>query len=158
MENIDELIEQMDSEESERIQRDRRLTYGNRADGTNDSDGETKNERADEDGYLNFETFKKVDLRVARILDVAEHKGARKHMYRLRLDVGELGERNIVAGIGDYYTKEELVGREIVIVANLKPRNIAGVESNGMLLAAENGDVVALLSPDRELAEGSAVH
>ena len=161
MENIDNLIEQMNSEEAERISKDERLTHsaGNGII-SNQSDGiQYVNEGSEADGkYLDFDTFEKVDLRVARIVSIEDHKGARKHMYHIKLDVGELGHRSIVAGIGDYYTKEELVGKEIVIVANLKPRNIAGIESNGMLLAAESGNQIAVLAPDKEMKEGSKIH
>ncbi len=160
MENIDDLIEQMDSEDVERIRRDERLA-GSAGEGRNTERQDVKYTEEDietDAKYLDFGTFGKVDLRVARIISVEDHKGARKHMYHLKLDVGELGNRSIVAGIGDYYTKEELVGREIIIVANLKPRNIAGIDSDGMLLAAEDNNQIALLAPDKELKEGSMVH
>jgi EMAP domain len=161
VENIDNLIEQMDSEEAERMSKDERLTHSaendiipNQSDGIKYDDVGSEADRE----YLDFDTFEKVDLRIARIISIEDHKGSRKHMYHIKLDVGELGHRSIVAGIGDYYTKEELVGKEIVIVANLKPRNIAGIESNGMLLAAESGNQIAVLTPDKEIKEGSRAH
>ena len=108
---------------------------------------------------VSIDEFKSIDLRIAKIIDVQVHDKARNPMYILRLDLGkELGERTIVAGIGDKYTKEELVGKKIVCVANLDPKQVAGVESNGMLLAAENGGALAILVPDREIEQGSRVH
>ena len=65
--------------------------------------------------------------------------------------------RQIVAGIAEYYTPEEMLGKTIVIVANLKPAKIRGVESKGMLLAAKSNDTVALVVPDKEVASGSGV-
>ncbi len=109
------------------------------------------------DGTVGFDTFAALDMRVAKILDVEDVPGARKPMYKLRIDVGELGERHIVAGIGAFYSKDELVGRKIVIVANLAPRSIAGQISQGMLLAAEYGDEVSILQPDRDMKEGSRI-
>ena len=104
-----------------------------------------------------FNHFAAVDLRVAEILDVEEVPGAKKPLYRLRINVGELGERYLVAGIKAFYSKEELIGRRIIIVANLQPKPIAGMMSQGMLLAAENGDDVSLLQPDREMPPGCKI-
>jgi methionyl-tRNA synthetase len=91
--------------------------------------------------------FSKVDLRVAKVIGVKDHPQADK-LYMLHLDMGKMGKRVIVAGMKPYYTPEEITGKYIVIVANLKPANIRGVTSSGMLLAAEdNKGVVALLNP-----------
>lgn len=90
--------------------------------------------------------FEKLDLRVAQVLDVKDHPQANK-LYLLHLDLGALGKRVIVAGMKPYYTKEELKGKKIVVVSNLKPATIRGVKSNGMLLAAEDGGVCSLLDP-----------
>lgn len=104
-----------------------------------------------------FTHFAAIDLRVAKILDVEEVPGARKPLYKLRIDVGELGERQLVAGIKAFYSKDELIGRKIVIVANLAPKPIAGIPSQGMLLAAEDGSEVSLLQPDRDMREGCRI-
>ena len=93
------------------------------------------------------EPFSRLDLRVARILDVKNHPNADK-LYLLHIDLGELGKRIIVAGLKDHYKESELVGKSIVIVANLKPANLRGIKSQGMLLAAEDRDgVISLLNP-----------
>ncbi|RLF29960.1 MAG: methionine--tRNA ligase [Thermoplasmata archaeon] len=100
-----------------------------------------------EDFMTETDPFSKLDLRVAKIIDVKEHPQADK-LYILNVDLGPLGKRTLVAGIKTYYTKEEIKGKNIVIVANLKAAKIRGVESKGMLLAAEdkNGNI-SLLHP-----------
>ena len=97
------------------------------------------------------EPFSKLDLRIARIEEVREHPSADK-LYVLDIDVGELGKRRIVAGIKPWYEKEKLVGKKIVIVANLKPAVIRGIRSQGMLLAADDG-TPSMLSPSDEPGE-----
>jgi methionine--tRNA ligase beta chain len=105
---------------------------------------------------ITFEYFKNMDLRVAQIKEVEDVPGADR-LYKLTLDVGE--ERQIVAGIKAYYTKEELMGKKIIIVANLEPRTLRGVVSHGMLLAASNEDKssVVLLTPDKDIPNGATV-
>jgi methionyl-tRNA synthetase len=105
---------------------------------------------------ISFDYFKKMDLRVAQIKECEEVAGADR-LYKLTIDVGE--ERQIVAGIKAYYTREELVGKKIVIVANLEPRTLRGIISHGMLLAASSEDkgAVVLLTPDKDIPNGAAV-
>ncbi len=101
--------------------------------------------------------FSKADLRVAKVLDVKDHPQANK-LYMLQLDLGPLGKRVIVAGMKPFYTVDEIKGKNIVIVTNLKPATIRGVKSNGMLLAAEDKDgVVSLLNPG-DARPGSEVY
>jgi methionyl-tRNA synthetase len=104
---------------------------------------------------LTFDEFKRVQLRVARVISAERVTGTDK-LLRLMIDLG--GEqRQIVAGIGRAYEPADLVGRAIVVVANLQPAKIRGTESNGMLLAAVDGDRVALVVPDAEVSPGSEV-
>ena len=105
---------------------------------------------------ISFDYFKKMDLRIAEIKGCEDVPGADR-LYKLTIDAGE--ERQIVAGIKAYYTKEELVGKKIVIVANLEPRTLRGVTSHGMLLAASNEDksAVVLVTPDKDIPNGAAV-
>ena len=105
---------------------------------------------------ITFDYFKKMDLRVAQITLCEDIEGADR-LYRLTIDAGE--ERQIVAGIKAYYTKEELVGKKIIIVANLEPRMLRGTMSHGMLLAASNEDKssVVLLTPDKDIPNGASV-
>ena len=107
---------------------------------------------------VNIEEFSKIDLRVARIVNVEDIEDSKK-TYRLTVDLGEeLGARTIVAGIKKIYSKEELMNRQIVCVANMDPRKVANIESQGMLLAAGDGDTIALLILDREVPNGAKVH
>ncbi|MBN1390631.1 MAG: methionine--tRNA ligase [Candidatus Thermoplasmatota archaeon] len=108
---------------------------------------------------VSFEEFMKLDLRVGTVLSVEEHPNADK-LYVLKVDMGEDEPRTLVAGLKRFYTKEEMQGKRIIVVANLKPAKMRGVTSNGMLLAAENEEVVAMLTvdPSRELPPGSKIH
>lgn len=105
-----------------------------------------------------FSDWEKLDLRVAEIKKVEEIKGADK-LYKLTLDVGELGERTICAGIKAYYSKEELKGKKIIYFSNLKPRILKGIESQGMLLAASTNEheKVVLISPEKDIEVGSRI-
>jgi len=100
-----------------------------------------------EDFMTETDPFSKLDLRVAKILAVKDHPKADK-LYLIHLDLGSMGKRVIVAGMKPYYSKDEMKDRKIIIVTNLKPANIRGIKSNGMLLAAEDDTgTCSLLSP-----------
>jgi methionyl-tRNA synthetase len=109
-----------------------------------------------EKSRITYDEFAKVDLRVARVLKAEKVEKADK-LLRLELEVG--GEqRQIVAGVAKHYTPEEMTGRTIIIVANLQPAVIRGIESNGMLLAAEDSQGrMAILSPQGEIDSGAKV-
>lgn len=105
---------------------------------------------------INYEDFTKLDLRVATIKKAEAIEESDK-LIKLQLDVGEeLGERQILAGIKNSHSAEELEGRQIIIVANLEPRKLMGMESEGMLLAAGDGEPV-LLQPEKETTPGSKI-
>src|SRR5688572_25479451 len=111
---------------------------------------------ADVDGRLSIDDFMKVELRVAKVLE-AEAVPKSKKLLKLRIDVGT-EQRTIVAGIAEAYQPEQLVGRSIVIVANLKPAKLMGIESNGMVLAAStDGGAPNLLSVDPSMPPGTRV-
>ena len=102
-----------------------------------------------------IEEFKKFELIVAQIKEVKEHPNADR-LYLLQVDTGkEL--RQIVAGIRKAYTPQHLVGRRIILIANMVPALIRGEVSNGMILAASDADGMALLMPDKDVALGSVV-
>ncbi len=105
---------------------------------------------------ITIQDFAQTELKIARILSVDDHPAADK-LYVLRVDIGEENPRIIVAGIKGHYTPEELEGRLVVVVANLEPAKLRGIQSNGMLLAASDGEQVVLLAPDKDLAPGSSV-
>lgn len=105
---------------------------------------------------VDIQEFAKLDLRVATVV-AAQRVPNTKRLLKLRVRVGEK-LRTIVSGIGEQHTPEELVGKKIVVLMNLKPSVFAGVASRGMLLAAEGGSVISLLTPMREVEDGSRVH
>ena len=107
--------------------------------------------------YLEFDTFLKVNLRVGRIERVENHPNADK-LYVVTLDDGTPDGRTICAGLKEYYTPEDMEGKLVVFVENLKPRPIRGVTSEGMMLAADNGNgVVRLVTLDGDIEPGSEV-
>ncbi len=99
---------------------------------------------------ITFDDFQKVDLRTAKIISAEGIAGSEK-LVKLRVLVGD-EERQIVAGIKKSYAPDNLVGKTIVIVANLEPRSLLGNVSDGMVLAVKNDDGVALIVPDKELS------
>jgi len=104
---------------------------------------------------IDYDDFSKLNLRTARVVSAEKVEGADK-LLKLRIEVGS-EQRQIVAGIARAYEPETLTGKTIVIVANLKPARIRGVESNGMLLAASDGDSLRLVTIDGEIPSGSPV-
>lgn len=107
---------------------------------------------------VKFDDFAKLDLRVARVLECREHPNADKLLV-LKIDLGN-EQRQICAGLKHHYKPEELVGKLIVVVANLEPRSMRGEASQGMLLAASEGPMktrVIVISPSQEITPGSTV-
>ncbi len=104
---------------------------------------------------ITFEEFKKMELKVAKIITAEKVAGTDK-LIKMNVDLGT-EKRQIVAGIGMVYPPETLVGKTIILVANLAPAKIRGVESHGMLLAAVEGNSISLVTLDRELNPGSQV-
>ena len=107
--------------------------------------------------FLNFETFMEVDLRVGKITSVEDHPNADK-LYVVKLDDGTEEGRTICAGLKNYYSIDEMTGKSVVFVSNLKPRALRGVTSEGMMLAADDGnDNVKLITIDGDIKTGSQV-
>ena len=86
---------------------------------------------------VSFSEFQKIDLRIAKIISIEDIAGKDK-LYKLTIEIGEEKPRTLVAGLKPYYTKEQLKGKQIVVVANLDPKPLAGLVSQGMLLAVKN--------------------
>lgn len=105
---------------------------------------------------ITFDEFKKIELVVGIVRSVDPHPNADK-LYVMQVDLGEGEPRQLVAGLKPYYAAEALVGKGIIVVANLAPARLRGVESNGMLLAAQTGDRVIILTTDKEMPPGSKV-
>jgi len=104
---------------------------------------------------ISIEAFRQVDLRIATIISAEPHPNADRLMV-LQIDVGT-EQRQICAGIRNQYNQDELVGKQIVVVANLETAKLRGVESQGMLLAASDDDRVILLMPDKQVAPGAKI-
>jgi methionyl-tRNA synthetase len=104
---------------------------------------------------VTIEEFRRLDLRVAEVLD-AEPVPKSKKLLKVTVKLGD-ETRTIVAGIAEHYRPEDLRGRKVVIVANLAPATLMGVESNGMVLAGSEGATLALLALDRDLPTGAKV-
>ncbi len=104
---------------------------------------------------IGIEDFAKVQLRVGKIAS-AERVEKSEKLVKLMVDIGT-ETRQVVAGIGKHYSPEELTGKSVVIVVNLKPAKLMGIESRGMLLAASSGDVLSVVTPDREIKPGAKV-
>ncbi len=119
--------------------------------------GNEEDEQADPESanVINIDDFGKVDLRVAEVLG-AEPVKKTDRLLKLRLKVGN-EERQIVAGIAQHYKADELTGKKIILVANLEPVTLRGIESQGMLLAARSGEALSLLTIDKEIPSGAKI-
>jgi methionyl-tRNA synthetase len=132
----------------QKVPRLKKLDWGKLKAGTVTKRGENLFEKIDAEKIGVVEPFEKLDLRVAQIMAVEEVPGA-DNLYKLKLNVGKLGFKQIVAGLKRHYEPKELKNKRIVIVANLKPAKLRGVASQGMLLAAEDSsNNVGILTVD----------
>jgi len=110
---------------------------------------------ADDPNLIGIDDFRKIDLRVAKIV-AAERLAKTDKLLKLQIDIGGK-PRQIVAGIAEHYQPEELIGKQIIVVANLEPVKLRGELSEGMLLAAKFNGKLTLLTPDGEIPSGSAI-
>ncbi len=104
---------------------------------------------------INFEDFKKVDLRVGKIIEAEKVEKSEK-LIRLIIDIGE-EKRQILSGIAEFYNPEELIGKQVVVVVNLEPRMMMGFESQGMVLAASRENRPILITPEEEVDPGTQI-
>ncbi len=104
---------------------------------------------------ISFDEFKKVELKVAKVLEAERVEGSDK-LLKLKISLGS-EERQIISGIGKVYEPADMVGKNIIIVSNLEPRQLMGLESQGMILAASDDHGPAILIPDREIPPGTEV-
>ena len=111
---------------------------------------------AEADNWIGIDDFAKLDLRIARVLSCETIEGSDK-LLKFRLDVGELGEREVLSGIKAYYQPQELIGRMVVYVANLAPRKMRFGTSTGMILSASAGDELHVLAPGDEVRAGMKI-
>lgn len=105
---------------------------------------------------IDFETFQKLDIRAGKIV-AAEKVAKTKKLMKLTVDTG-IDQRTVVSGIAEYYTPEEVIGKQVSILVNLEPRNLKGIDSQGMILMAENADgSLAFVAPEKEVRAGSEI-
>ena len=104
---------------------------------------------------ISIEDFKNIDLRVAKILEAEKIENS-DNLLKLTLDLGT-ETRQIISGIAQYYQPQDLINKEIVMVYNLEPRIIKGIESQGMLLAAKDENNLGLLILDKEIKPGTKI-
>ena len=104
---------------------------------------------------INFEDFVKIDLRIGKIIEAEKVEGSSK-IIKTTVDLGE-EKRQILAGIGKFYTPEELVNKIVIVVANLSPKKIMGMDSEGMILAVKDDNNLSLLGVDKEIKIGSKI-
>ena len=104
---------------------------------------------------LELDEFSRLDLRVAEILQVEAVSGS-ENLLKLEVDCGE--KRTVVAGIASHCRPEDLVGKQVVVVANLKPAKIMGIRSEGMVLVAAVGGEMTLVAPEKKVKPGSPIH
>lgn len=104
-----------------------------------------------------FAEFQKIDLRVGKVKNVEEVEGLDR-IYKLEIDIGGRKTRTILAGVKEYLQPYELLGKSVVVVANLEPKDVRGVLSEGMLLAAEVDGRPILLVPEEEVKPGTPIH
>ena len=106
---------------------------------------------------IDFEDFRKVDIRSGKIIEAEDFQKAKKPSYKLKVDLGELGIKNSSAQITKLYRKEELVGKKVLAVVNLKPKQVADFISEVLVLGIETEDGVVLLTTDKETAPGKRI-
>ena len=104
---------------------------------------------------INFDDFSKLNIRVGKIIGAEDVEGSNK-LIKMKVDIGD-EERQIVAGISKHYSLDELTNKTVIVLINLEPRKIFGIESQGMLLASIDGDKVSLLQTDKEMVPGSEI-
>ena len=105
---------------------------------------------------ITIDDFAKVELKVAKVLEAEKVEGSNK-LIKFKVSLGN-EERQIVSGIQKYYEPEDLIGKKLVVVTNLKPVKLKGIESQGMIIAAGDGDVVKVLLVDDAVEEGQLIH
>lgn len=105
---------------------------------------------------INIEEFLKVELKVGTVISCEEVEGSEK-LLKLQIDLGEETLRQVLSGVRKWYTPEDFIGKQVVVIANLEPRKMMGLESQGMILAVDGEDGPVFLAPAKEVKSGSKV-
>ncbi len=122
------------------------------------SGSEEEELKEEEKMTVSFDDFQKMDIKIGKVLEVEDIEEA-DNLYKIVVDLG-IEKRVLVAGLKEHYSRSELKGKKISVLTNLESKEMFGIKSQGMLLAAEDEEngVVSLLSPDKEVEEGSEIH
>lgn len=104
---------------------------------------------------ITFDDFAKLEIKVGKVLSAEKVEGADK-LLKLQVDFSS-EQRQIVSGIAEYYSPEQLIGKEFPFIVNLEPRTIRGVESQGMIMAVDSENGIVLLNPDKPVPPGSKI-
>ena len=107
--------------------------------------------------FIDFQDFKKVDIRTGKIISAEDFPNAKKPAYKLKIDFGEIGIKKSSAQITKLYRKEDLVGKNIIAVVNFRPKQIADFISEVLVVGVETENGVVLLSPDKEVPIGKNI-
>ena len=110
----------------------------------------------DPDKEVTIDEFKRLEMRVGTVVEVSRVPRTNK-LYKVVVDLGPFGKKQTATSLVDYYTAKELLHKRVIFLANLRPTTFAGQKSEGMLLAASEGDKLALLGIEREVPDGSRV-
>jgi len=105
---------------------------------------------------IEFSDFQKVEIRVGEVLSVEDIEGSDR-LLKLEVDFGEVGKRQILSGIKEWFKSEDLVGNQYIFATNIKPRKMMGFESQGMIMAVDKGDDVILIAPCAKVENGSKI-
>lgn len=105
---------------------------------------------------IKFDDFSKVDMRVGTVISAEEIEGSEK-LIKMNVDFGEMGSRQILAGIKSWYTPQDLVGKQLPFVVNIEPRKMMGLESQGMILAADSDDKAVIFLPHESVKNGTLI-
>jgi len=105
---------------------------------------------------VSYEEFSKMDLRIGKIVKVEKVQGS-SNLLKLSIDLGDNQTKTAVAGIAKHYSPEQLVGQQLAIIANLEPRKIFGMQSEVMILAAQDEKNVVLLQPEKPIKNGAEI-
>lgn len=107
--------------------------------------------------YIDFQDFKKVDIRAGRIINAEDFPNAKKPAYKLKIDFGEMGIKKSSAQLTKLYRKEDLIGKQVIAIVNFKPKQVADFLSEVLVLGVETEKGVVLLSPDSEVPLGKSI-
>jgi methionine--tRNA ligase beta chain len=105
---------------------------------------------------IKYDDFSKIDMRVGTVLSAEEIEGSEK-LIRMEVDFGQIGKRQILAGIKMWYKPGDLINKQLPFVINIEPRKMMGLESQGMILAADSNDKAVILLPDSSIENGTSI-